>query len=555
MNLNLSFLELLTALTPILAVFIFLVIIRLPSSIAMPISFVITTILGITVWKLAPVRIAASAIEGVMIAVSILWIIFGAITLLNTLSASGAIHTIRNGFMKITPDRRIQAIIIAFMFGAFIEGAAGFGTPAAIAAPILVALGFPPLAAVVLSLVSNSTPVTFAAVGTPLLIGVGQGLNEGPSLAPAVKDFIGPMTLEQYLREIGQTVSIFDLLIGTFIPFIIVIILTRFFGKNRSWTEGLKVWKFALTAGLSYTVPALLIANTLGPDFPSLFGGLIGLSIVVTLAKKGIFVPIETWDFENSPFDRQSQQEKNDPSKEMSLLMAWFPYVLVAVFLVLTRLNALPFKNWLTSVKVGITDILGTGISSTFEPLYLPGTIFIVVVLITAFLHKMEWKTVGITFKRSLLTMIGSTIALGTALPMVRIFINSGVNSANLMSMPMELATLISNKVGTAWPLVAPFIGTLGSFISGSATFSNMMFSLFQFSVAEQINVNPTIILSQQMLGANAGNMVCVLNVVAAASVVGLLGKEGQIIRMTLGPMLYFVIMAGIIGTLALYVL
>lgn len=167
----------------------------------------------------------------------------------------------------------------------------------------------------------------------------------------------------------------------------------------------------------------------------------------------------------------------------------------------------------------------------------------------------MSLKSVKNTVVDSMKTMVGTVIALGTAVPMVRIFINSGMNGADLMSMPMELATLVANAVGDAWPLVAPFIGALGSFISGSATFSNMMFSLFQFSVADQLQMNEQLVLSLQVLGANAGNMICVLNVVAAASVVGMVGKEGTIIRMTLGPMLFYAIATGGIGWIAIMLL
>ncbi|MBN1262225.1 MAG: L-lactate permease, partial [Anaerolineae bacterium] len=129
-------------------------------------------------------------------------------------------------------------------------------------------------------------------------------------------------------------------------------------------------------------------------------------------------------------------------------------------------------------------------------------------------------------------------------------FINSGVNGAGLESMPLELAMLVASAVGRAWPLAAPFIGALGSFISGSATFSNMMFSLLQFSVAQQVSLAPRVVLALQMLGANAGNMICVANVVAAASVVGLLGQEGRIIRLTLPPMVAYCVAAGLIGLL-----
>jgi lactate permease len=544
-----NILEIITASTPILAVFIFLVILRLPATIAMPISY---CILALLVWKIPFIQIAAGSIEGIIIAVSILWIVFGAILLLNTLSNSGALTSIRNGFLGISRDRRVQLIIIAWLFGAFIEGAAGFGTPAAIGAPLLVALGFPPLAAVSLALISDSSPVSFGAVGTPILVGVDQGLRQGSSVAPQVSEALKGQPLTDYLQSIAQSAVMIDIIIGTFIPLILVSMLTRFFGNNRSWKEGLSLWKFAIFAGLSFTIPAFVVATFLGPEFPSIIGGLVGLAIVVPAARKGFLLPQKTWDFESNNSEKAIQLT---PEKEdlMSLWLAWVPYLLVALFLVLTRLDVLPLKSTLRSFKVGWQNILGTEIGTFFEPFYLPGTIFIGVIVITFFLHKMNMKLLYVTFSQSANSMIGSIISLCTAVPMVRIFINSGINHSELMSMPMELATLVSDIVGNGWPLVAPVIGSLGSFISGSATFSNMMFSLFQFSVSDQLLLDSKLILALQVLGANAGNMVCVLNVVAAASVVGMIGKEGTIIRMTLLPMVYYVLAAGLIGMMLIF--
>ncbi|WP_175989939.1 L-lactate permease [Bacillus sp. Marseille-Q1617] len=548
-----SFLELLTSLTPILSVFIFLVLFRLPASVAMPVSFLVTALLGFTVWKIPFVQLGAATIEGIIISISILWIVFGAILLLNTLSNSGAMGTIRNGFSVISPDRRVQLIIIAWLFGSFIEGAAGFGTPAAIGAPLLVALGFPPLAAVSLALIADSSAVSFGAVGTPVLVGVDQGLRQGGSLAEQVSQQIGNGSMLDYLSSIAsQTVSI-DLFIGSFIPLVLVAILTRFFGENRSWREGMAVWKFALFAGFSFTIPAWLVAAFLGPEFPSIIGGLAGLLLVVPAAKKGFLLPDGGWDFKEKQEDERLQEEI--PARSMPIWLAWSPYILVALFLVLTRLDFLPFKSWMRSIKVGWTDILGTSISTQFEPLYLPGTIFFTVMLITFLIHRMKLEQIKDTLQSSIITMKGTVISLMTAVPMVRIFINSDLNGSGLLSMPMELATLMSGTIGEGWPLAAPLIGALGSFISGSATFSNMMFSLFQFSVADQISAAPDVILALQVLGANAGNMVCVLNVVAAASVVGLSGKEGQIISITLIPMILYVLLGGLFGILLVYVI
>ncbi|WP_216830533.1 L-lactate permease [Alkalihalobacterium elongatum] len=551
------------ALTPIIAVLLFLVVLRMPAIKAMPISLVATGLLAYLYWKVPFVQIVAASLEGIIIGFSILYIVFGAILLLNTLQLSGAITTIRNSFLEISPDRRVQLIIIAWLFGAFIEGAAGFGTPAAIAAPLLVALGFPPLAAVVLALIADSSPVSFGAVGTPVIVGVEQGLQEGSQIAAVVTPYLtDPTHIGEYIKGVGAQVMQIDIFVGTFMPLILVVMLTRFFGENKSWREGLQVWKFALFAGLAFTVPALLVAVFLGPEFPSIFGGLFGLMVVVPAAKRGFLLPKQAWDF--APSEKWSpdwvgkvltshKKEKKDPS--LNLVMAWVPYLLVGLFLVLTRLEVLPFKAWFQSVRLSWPNILNTNISTSLEPLYLPGTIFVMVVLITFVIHKMNTAKIKTAIGSSAQAVVGSAVTLFTAVPMVRIFINSGVNGAGLESMPMELANTVSGALGGSWPLVAPFIGALGSFVSGSATFSNMMFSLFQFSVADQIGVDPMLVLALQVLGSNGGNMICVLNVVAAASVVGLLGKEGPIIRLTLLPMFYYAFFSGVIGLIFAYLI
>ncbi|OLO28206.1 lactate permease [Alkalihalophilus pseudofirmus] len=553
------------ALTPIVSVLLFLVVLRMPAVKAMPISLVATGFLAYIYWTVPFVQIVAAIIEGVIIGSSILYIVFGAILLLNTLQLSGAISTIRNSFLGISADRRVQLIIIAWLFGAFIEGAAGFGTPAAIGAPLLVALGFPPLAAVVLALIADSSPVSFGAVGTPIIVGIEQGLQEGSQIAAVVTPYIKDSSLiGEYVKGVGAQVMQIDIFVGTFIPLILVLMLTRFFGENKSWREGFEVWKFALFAGICFTVPALVVALFLGPEFPSIFGGLIGLILVVPAAKKGFLLPKQeqVWDF--APSEHWSPEwigkaltsnKKELKGPSLNLVMAWIPYLLVGLFLVLTRLDGLPFKAWVQSVQLSWPNILNTNISTSLEPLYLPGTIFVLVVLITFFIHQMNREKIKTTMFSSTKAVVGSAVTLFTAVPMVRIFINSGVNESGFVSMPMELANTASTALGGSWPLVAPFIGALGSFVSGSATFSNMMFALFQFSVADQIGVEPRLILALQVLGANGGNMICVLNVVAAASVVGLLGKEGPIIRLTLLPMLYYAICSGLIGLIFAYLI
>ncbi|BDQ33204.1 lactate permease [Pseudodesulfovibrio portus] len=540
----------LMALAPILTVFFFLVILRWPAKKAMPLALVVVTILAFFVWQVAGTVIAASIIQGVAIALAILWIVFGALLMLNTLTNSGAIAAIRAGFMGITPDRRIQAMIIAWCFGAFIEGAAGFGTPAAVCAPLLMALGFPAMGAVTVALIIQSTPVTFGAVGTPVLLGVKTGLDN-----PMVHDLLGKNGIEfmTYIHEIGATAALVHGLIGILIPTFLAVILTRFFGKEKSVAKGLEALPFGILAGLAFTVPYYLVAKFLGPEFPSLVGGLVGLAIVVTAAKNNFLTPKTTWDFddrENWPKHWMGTWEPKfaEAPAHMTLLKAWSPYVLVAIFLVASRKFDV-IKSALGSVAIPITDLFGTGIGYTIKPLYVPGFIFVCAVICAFFIQRMDFKALSSAAKQAGKTTLQASFALGFAIPMVRVFINSGTNASGLASMPLELANGVAGMVGEIWTGFAAVIGAMGAFIAGSNTVSNMMFSLFQFGVASQIDVPQSIIVALQAVGGAAGNMITVHNVVAAAAVVGLMDREGEIIRKTLIPLTYYLIMAAIIGT------
>ena len=544
----------LLSLAPVFTVALFLVILRWPASRAMPLSYLVAAGLALFVWKVPGIQVAAATVNGLIVAGTLLYIIFGAILLLNTLQESGALRTIRRGFTDITPDRRIQVIIIAWLFGSFIEGSAGFGTPAAVAVPLLVGLGFPALAAVVAGMLIQSTPVSFGAAGTPILVGVSTGLA-GAENVEAFAAAGGFHEWTDFLAMIGTKVAFLHAIAGTLVPLIVLGFMTRFFGENRSFADGFRVWRFALFAAFAMTIPYIIVANLLGPEFPALLGGLTGLAIVVTAAKRGLFMPdpSDYWDFPNKdkwdPEWSGTIEIRDDSTKAaMSSLMAWAPYGLVGLLLVLTRLRALPFSGWLNAWSVRWPDILGSSITASFQPLFLPGTIFIVVSLTTFLLHRIATASYGKAWASAIKTTIAASIALVFTVPMVQVFINSGGGAAGFDRMPIALAKGVASIVGSAWPIFAPFIGGLGAFVAGSNTVSNMMFSLFQFGVGERIGVDPSWMVALQAVGGAAGNMICVHNVVAASAVVGLLGKEGTVIRMTILPFVYYALLPGSIG-------
>lgn len=541
---------------PIVAIFVFMVGFRWPATKAMPLAFVIALILALIVWKTPFNWVAAATVNGVVIAFKILFIVFGALLVLFTMRESGAIEAINRGFTNISSDRRVQAIIIAWLFGSFIEGSAGFGTPAALAAPLMLSLGFPALAAVMVALIANVTSVSFGAVGTPTLIGIQTSLDI-PSIQQAVAD--GGMTYGEYIQQVGVWTAAQHAIPGFVLPLIMVAMMTRFFGEKRTMREGLAIWPYALFAGFCFVAPYTLVAVFLGPEFPSLLGGLIGLAILIPATKAGFLVPKNRWDFpgrdswEETWVGSISMESKSGNGK-ISIMKAWMPYVLIGLLLVLTRVRSLPFGNWVKEAAFAYSNLFDTTVSGNVDPLYNPGIVpFILVALLCIPLFGMKGKQVGAAWGEAVKRIRNPLIALVFAVPMVRIMMQSGNNPDEIMGMPIAMATAMTNIFQGAWPLVDAFIGALGSFMSGSNTVSNMLFSLFQYSIADQLGISTILIVSLQNIGGAMGNMICVHNVIAACATVGLVGVEGLLIRRNLLPMTIVGIIVGVIGLILVY--
>lgn len=545
----------LLAAVPIISIFVLMVGFRWPATKAMPVAFVITLLLALFIWKTPGNWIVASTLNGVVIAFKILFIVFGALLLLFTMRESGAIEAINRGFTSISTDKRVQAIIIAWLFGGFIEGSAGFGTPAALAAPLLLSLGFPALAAVMVALIANVTPVSFGSVGTPTLIGVQSSLD-----IPSVQESIAQsgLTYAEYMHQIGVWTALQHALPGLLLPLIMVAMMTRFFGEKRSIKEGLAIWPYALFAGFCFVGPYVAVALLLGSEFPSLLGGLIGLAILIPATKAGFLVPKTPWNFPHkSKWEKNwmgsISMEKPDAAKS-SILKAWTPYVLIGLLLVLTRVRSLPIYEWVKSADIPYTDLFGTTVSGTIDPLYNPGIMpFILVSLLCIPLFSMKRKEVGAAWSQAIIRIKNPLIALIFAVPMVRIMMQSGNNPEEIVGMPIAMATAMTGIFQGAWPVVDAFIGALGSFMAGSNTVSNMLFSLFQFSIAEQQGMSTILIVSLQNIGGAMGNMICVHNVIAACATVGLVGVEGLLIKRNMLPMAIVGAIVGIIGLILVY--
>ncbi len=544
------------ALLPILVVAVLLVGFRVSASRVMPLGLVMAAGVAGFFWGLPARVIAASVLQGWVITLDILYIIFGAIVLLNLLQVSGAVAVIRGGFERVSPDRRVQVVLMVWLFGAFLEGAAGFGTPAAIVSPLLVALGFPAMAAVMLGMMVQSTPVTFGAAGTPILVGVRGGL-QGTEVEAHLAGM--DLSLMDYLQAVTSHAVVFHAIAGTVMPLFMVAMMTRFFGGRRSWREGLEVWRFALIGGLAFTVPYALTGLFLGPEFPTLLGALVGMGIMLVVARRGWGLPAKAWDF---PEVIQWPEEWSGRlaatalgSSRMSLVRAWIPYWVVALLLVMTRLPGLPLQGWLTSVQWSWAGILGTEVVAKSTPLYLPGTLLLLAGGVAIWVQRIAWGDVRVAVWRSATMLWGAGFVLVFTVPMVRIYLNSGMNAGGIPGMPLVMADWVAVRVGSIYPFFASWVGALGAFIAGSNTVSNLMFSYFQYGVADRLMVSTSAVVALQAVGAAAGNMIAIHNVVAASATVGLLGREGLVLRRTFWPTLYYVVVVGFMGLIAVIML
>ncbi len=526
----------LLAFLPILLCVIAMAAFNCPAKFALPGSWLLASIFAVAFWKMDIVSVAAFSLYGGISSLDVLIIVFGAILLMNTLKNSGGMSSINNGFKKVSGDSRIQAIIVGFTFVSFIEGAAGFGTPAALAGPLLVSLGFPPLAAAVVALICDSTAVSFGAIGAPV--------------AQSVQCLGTDIATKSFTSSLSLWTAIPHAIMGVFIPFIAVSIMCKFFGKKRSFKPAFEVLPFGLFAGLSFTVPYVLVSYLFGYEFPSLLGALIGLPITVLAAKKGFLVPKNVWTFENDGIESTavSKEDAKTDGKGLSLIKAWLPYVIIAICLILTRIPALGIKDFLQKdfFTVKFPTLFGVeGTAYTLKWAYLPGTVFVIVALITILLHKMDKKSVKTAWGDSLKQLSGAAIAIVFGLALVQIMRYSGSNDVNdtaTKSMIFYMAQTLSKAGQKLYVIFSPVIGVLGAFVSGSNTVSDTLFTNLQYQSALNLNLNAVNIVALQIIGGAIGNMICVNNTVAACATVGISGKEGKIIRINVIPTVIYVV-------------
>ena len=573
-----SAVELVLAAAPLLIAGVLLVGFLWPATRAMPIAWIAAVVIGFAVWGMPPEWVAAASINGVMTALTILWIVFGALLLLYTLQEAGAFDRINQGFATVSDDRRVQIVLVGFFLAVFIEGAAGFGTPAAVVAPLLLALGFPALAAVIAAIIGHVIAVTYGAVGTPIVVGIRNPLSLDIYEQAITQG--GYASVTEFSNEVAAWAATYHALVGFVMPLFAVGMVVHFFGgEDSSLSDAFEVAPLCLFAGISFAVPYWISAWFFTAEFPSLIGAMVGGGITVGVLRAGYLLPDSHWEFPDrseweehwvgtiEPGSSDADRVATDGGQQMSLAKAWVPYVLVVVLLVITRAVG-PISSAISNSDLGVQiggitlgivigwdNILGTGISNSIAWMSVPGFWLIVPALLSVPIFGMSGSEFGSALGETARKLASPFVALIFVIAMVQVMLQSASAPTSIdLGMIQALAQATADILGPVYPFVAALIGALGAAMAGSNTVSNITFSGFQFEAAQQLGLPTQIIVGAQAVGGAIGNLIAIHNVVAALATVGLVGQEGRVMRLNLIPLVYYALGVGVLAMLFSYV-
>lgn len=440
---------------------------------------------------------AASALgplaEAIFTSAAILWIIFPALGIYEFQQQTGATRAIGQWLASISAKPQIQALLIAWFFGLFLEGAAGFGTPIALVAPMLVALGFPPVRSLVMALFGHAAGVSFGAVGTPIFPLVQAG-------------------------EIGaKLLSLLILLPHAVLAGSLVLIVFRL-ARPAEPGQGASPWVIPL-ATFCFMAPALAFAWLAGPELPTLGGSVIGVALFI--------VAVRRW---------RPASEESASGPGGGLLLAALPYLLVLALILATRLVA-PVALALEEAVVSWR--IAEEYEGSIAPLHHPGTLLMLALLASASFSASRREKLVPALRGAVGRLPPVALALVSVLLLARIMLHSGMIDA--------LAIGVSASFGSFWPIASPLVAALGSFVTGSATTSNIILAEFQVAASVAAGISALIPLAGQGFGAAIGNIVAPHNIVAGAATVGVVGREGEVLRRTLPVCAVYAALGGLL--------
>lgn len=478
--------EALLASAPLIGLIVMLVFFRwtiLQSSLS---ALILITVIAFYHFDLTIDIAFGSIIKASLITLDIAIILLGAIVFFKVMKLTGVMDVLQQKLLLLTPDHRLQIILIAWLLGGFIEGIAGFGTPAVVVAPLLISIGLPVFMSVILTLIANSTAVTFGAVGTPMRVGF-DGLN---------------------IEGVAETASKINLIAGPVIPLIMLAMIVSV-KKEKRLKSFIEAVPWTLWAGFAFTVPMWLFVK-IGQEFGSLLGALTGLLLVGISVKFNFLAPGKPWKI-----DKASSSATN-----IAPFNAAIPYYIPYIFLIVTLITG---KFLLKNLELNIAL---PGNLSYMIRLFNPGWFFLFTLLIICFIIKNTWNILITSFKESLSKAVKPVLAIGFIAVFVQVFINAGM--LNQIAVNLKVSSLA---------FATPFLGAFGSFLTGSATVSNMLIAPILTSI-DTNGINK--ILALQLLGAAAGNMIALQNILTISAAVDSKEKEGKILSHLLAPCIIY---------------
>ena len=502
-----QFVHFILALAPIIWLMIALSVLKMPGYKACVITVIITAIESIAIWKFSPVNMITAALEG---ALNALWpiclVIVAALFTYNLSLETGAMEKIKKMLASVSTDQRVLALLIAWAFGHFMEGMAGFGTAVAIPAGILIALGMEPLPVVVGCLIVNSMPTAFGSVGVPTTT-------------------VSNITGLDVVKLSADTAKI-EVLIFALLPFFLIFIV----GKGFKAFKGMI--GMIIVAAVSFIVPMFIFATFVGPELPDIIGSICSMIAIVVFARmrKGE-VP------EEYRAKASTDSENSEPLDLREAVIAWAPFLLIFILLVLTSL--VPFiKEPLSAIKSSFHIYTGNPDSKlTFTWINTPGVIIIISAVIGGLIQGASFQTLLDVFVKTVKNNVKTIVTSMSVLATAKIMGYAG--------MTPDIAAFLVTVTGKYFPLISPLIGTLGGFVTGSGTSTCVLFGPMQAETATAIGADPSWLVASNTCGAGIGKMISPQGIAIGAASAGLTGQESKILSQAVKYCVVFVVIAG----------
>ena len=506
------FIHFLLAMLPIIWLIIALSGLKMAGHVACPIALIITAVEALFLWKQKIIDVLTGGLEGFAMAIwPICLVIVAAVFTYNLVVHTKNMELIKKMLTSVSKDKRILVLIISWGFGGFMEGMAGFGTAVAIPAGILCGLGFDPIFAAMICLVANTTPVAFGSIGIPTVT------------AANVTGFSHHMTASYVVLQLAIMVIL--------VPFFLVFIT----GKHEG-AKGLGDYKeilfITLMSGVSFLIPQYLTAKFIGAELPAVIGSVCSMAVTIILAKvmlKG----------KSSKFDVEIEEKEDERSLTVKdALVAWSPFILVLVFLLLTSTLVPAIHDPLSAIKSNVPIYTGEGAAPyTFTWVATPGVLILIAAFIGGIIQKCPIGEIFGVLGKTIVQMLKTIITIMAVLATAKIMGYSG--------MTQSIADFIVRVTGSFYPLVAPLIGSIGTFVTGSSTSSSVLFSKLQASTGAELNINQIWLVAANTVGSTAGKIISPQSIAVATAATATVGKESEILTKVIK---YFVLFAVIYG-------